>query len=187
MTRSRVLLWVAAPLVVVAAIVLTIRAGRRAPVGHQGSTTASEAAEGHNELPRRDYPSFPTQPTADELRAALNKGANEPAVSPSSPLHRDSNDYAREIAETTKFKAFASSASLSPDEQAQVSHILALYFMDEESLRNTASDPEKYASMRRQLLVHMHVRVRAKIPSKWEAFEEADLLPRVSDSGNAPT
>jgi hypothetical protein len=184
MTRSRLLLWVGAPLVLVGVILFTMRVGRRAPVA-EPATAANEGAL--PELHRRSYPSFPSEPSADELRARQAAGDNKPAVSPSSPLYRDSNDYAQEIAETTKFKAFASSASLTPEEQGQVSHILALYFMDDESLRNTAADPEKLASMRRQLLVHMHVRVRAKIPNKWEAFEQAELLPAVTDSGKSPT
>jgi len=94
-------------------------------------------------------------------------------------MFSDSFEYAKAIADTPEFKAFAGGANLTGDQQRDVSHIVALYYMDDASLKNATTDAEKLASMRRQLLVHMHVRVRAKIPASWAAFEQSKLLPPV--------
>lgn len=177
MTKRRVLIGIGAAAAVVVGFAL-LRDGRPRRASHSPGEPAGVAMEGP-----RLYPPSPAE-FQDNERPAV------PAATPASTatiLSRDSNDYAREIAQKPEFRSFASSANLTPDEQAQVSHIVALYYMDDASLRNSTTDAEKLSSMRRQLLIHMHVRVRSKIPSKWEAFERANLLPSVADFANSPT
>jgi hypothetical protein len=94
---------------------------------------------------------------------------------------KDSKEYAQAIALTPTFRSFAAKANLDADLQRKVSHIVALYYMDEASIAATTVDPNRAAKMRRQLRQHMDVRVRAAIPQEsWMAFEESGLLPAVS-------
>jgi hypothetical protein len=178
MTKRRMVIGIGAPVVVVLAVGLWL--GGRAKRAPSAEPTPANAS---TQTPRV-YP-----PMAAEPPPAPHVEGSAAATPPAAPgiLYRDSNDYAREIADKPAFKAFASSANLTADEQTQVSHILALYQMDDASLQNVTKDPDKLASMRRQLLIHMHIRVRSRIPSKWEAFEQANLLPSVADFANSPT
>lgn len=131
------------------------------------------------------FPPIPVEPKSAEPEKGENAEKGESASAPTEKpgphqLFSDSYEYASAIEESPEFQMFASSAALTPDQQRQVSHILALYYMDDASLKNmNTDDAAKLASMRRQLLVHMHVRVRAKIPQAFEIFEQSKLLPPV--------
>lgn len=181
MTKGRLVFGIGASAVVMFALVFVLGGhASRAP----GQDSTPEAVSPQTP---RVYPPLSAELPSPPARLDEHATAPTAAPSPAAILYRDSNDYARGIADKPAFKAFASSANLTPDERAQVSHILALYSMDDESLRNSTKDPDKLSSMRKQLLIHMHVRVRTKIPTKWEAFEQSNLLPSVSDFGNSPT
>jgi hypothetical protein len=184
MTKRRLLLWIAAPVLVVGLIVLF---GARVKRGVSDTAAQPVSASAHGPLLYPPVPPPPTSFPSDEARGNEGASARTPAPAASGPLNRDSKEYAKEIADKAEFQAFASSASLTPDEQVQVSHIVALYMMDDESLRSSITDAEKLASMRKQLLIHMHIRVRAKIPTKWEAFERTTLLPSPTDFEKSPT
>lgn len=181
MTKTRTAIVIGAAGVLMFGLVVVLRSHRtRAP--NPESSPAALSPEALRLHPPSSAEVSPPPAGLDDHAIARNA-----APSPAAILYRDSNDYAHEIAEKPEFKAFASSAGLTQEEQAQVSHILALYSMDDESLRNSTKDAEKLSSMRRQLLIHMHVRVRTKIPAKWEAFEQSHLLPSVTDFGNSPS
>jgi hypothetical protein len=175
--RTKILL-IGAPIVVIALTFAAIKLGSRP------SAARSVAAA---KKPWRPvfFPPVPVEPKSAELSPQAEKGKGESAPPPAEKpgphqLFSDSYEYASAIEETPEFQMFASSAALTPDQQRQVSHILALYYMDDASLQNmNTDDAAKLASMRRQLLVHMHVRVRAKIPQAFEVFEQSKLLPPV--------
>jgi hypothetical protein len=141
-----------------------------------GATPLATAAA----LPRPRVPDVHTPPLPVPAGTA-------PSGQPAVTAFRDSKEYARIIADTDAFKAFANRANLSPDAQAGVSHVVALYYMDDASLQGSTQDPKQLASMRRQLLEHMHIRVRAKIPESWEAFEASGLLPPLDAAGSGHT
>ena len=189
MTLRRLLLWISVPVLVVGLIVLfgarVKRVSSDAPV--QPETASAPEPRVYPRLPRLPpLAPLPPPPSAEDLPGNEGATALAPAPAPSL-LNRDSKQYAKEVADKAEFQAFASSASLTPEEQAQVSHIVALYMMDDESLRGSITDADKLASMRKQLLIHMHIRVRAKIPTKWEAFERTTLLPSPADFEKSPT
>ena len=179
MMRRRILFWVGALMILVGLIVFFGVRRDRTPAAAPASSTAK-----HRPL---FFPAVPNEGKSDEARGDEVAAAEAPAIPPSSPLQRDSKEYAREISEKTEFKAFASSENLTPEQQQQVSHIVALYYMDDESLKNSTSDEVKLASMRCQLLMHMHIRVRRKIPDKWDAFERTNLLPPVTEAPKNPS
>jgi hypothetical protein len=164
----------------VVALVLFVNAKRRAAASGWPlavSATAQGASRaGGAPLPR----GFP-------LLAPI--GTPMPATSgePPQSIH-DSKEYAQKIEDTDAFRSFASRASLDPNGQREVSHIVALYYMDDASLVASSFDNTKLASMRRQLRRHMDARVRAKIPpSSWDAFEQSGLLPTSDPESNGPT
>jgi hypothetical protein len=112
---------------------------------------------------------------------------SENSGEPVQAIH-DSKEYAQKIAESDAFRSFASRAKLDADGQHEVSHIVALYYMDDASLVASSFDNDKLVSMRRQLLRHMDARVRAKIPqATWDDFEQSKLLPSGEPGANGPT
>ena len=169
-TRKKVLL-VGAPIAALVVVLFAVK------LGHRTSTTDQPVAAQKKHRPLF-FPPLPRELTPDPPTAEQGSPTPAPAPGPHE-MFSDSFDYAKAIADTPEFKAFAGGAKLTGDQQRDVSHIVALYYMDDASLKNATTDAEKLASMRRQLLVHMHVRVRAKIPASWAAFEQSKLLPPV--------
>ena len=170
MTKRKMFFLVGAPVVVALVVLVAVRRGHRTPAADK-----PVAASSQKQRPLF-FPAVPIEGKPDEARKDTEGSKPNPNAG---LLYHDSFENARLVAETDEFKAFASSANLTADEQRQVSHIVALYYMDDAALQSKAVDAEKLLSMRRQLLIHMHVRVRAKIPNAWAEFERTKLLPPV--------
>jgi len=172
MTKRRLFWWVALPAVLAVIVVSGARRRHRAADTHAAVVATQQA-----QRPRSFPPLSPAPMQAKPDDGRKDDGVKtDPAAT---LLYNDSHENARLVADSDEFKAFVSNAKLTDDQQRLVSHIVALYYMDDEALRNKTTDAVKLASMRRQLLIHMHVRVRTKIPDAWDAFERTKLLPPV--------
>jgi hypothetical protein len=171
---NRTKVWlIGAPLVLVTLLVIAVKL-------RHGTAGAAHPVAAQKPPRPLFFPPTPIERSSDEAPQAAAPEA--PPAKPPGPheLYSDSREYASAIAESPEFKQFAGTATLTDEQKQQVSHIVALYYMDDASLQNmNTNDAEKLASMRRQLLVHMHIRVRAKIPDAFEAFERSTLLPPV--------
>jgi hypothetical protein len=171
---NRTKVWlIGAPLVLVALVVIVVKL-------RHGTAGAAHPVATQKQPRPLFFPPVPIERSNDE--APQNAAPSEPPPKPPGPheLYSDSREYASAIAESPEFKQFAGAVTLTDEQKQQVSHIVALYYMDDASLQNmNTKDVDKLASMRRQLLVHMHIRVRAKIPDAFESFERSKLLPPV--------